>query len=160
MTAAYRGDRVGAIIAPGTLEPWTPTRMRTLPLVLLLACSDPRERPPDDLCADAALDDGKLLLRATRVGGGIIETEVIYGGKLSDKKGVSLPDTLPADARRRLEALAASDRTWRHEADVYRAGLDDVLPAGMRVPRRERSEGDGGEDQQRVGEPARARRVL
>jgi pyruvate kinase len=40
------------------------------------------------------LDDGKLQLRATRVGGGSIETEVIYGGKLSDKKGVSLPDTL------------------------------------------------------------------
>ncbi len=40
------------------------------------------------------LDDGKLQLKATRVGGGLIETEVIYGGKLSDKKGVSLPDTL------------------------------------------------------------------
>jgi pyruvate kinase len=40
------------------------------------------------------LDDGKLQLKATRVGGGAIETEVVYGGKLSDKKGVSLPDTL------------------------------------------------------------------
>jgi len=40
------------------------------------------------------LDDGKLALKATKVGGGSIETEVIYGGKLSDKKGVSLPDTL------------------------------------------------------------------
>jgi pyruvate kinase len=40
------------------------------------------------------LDDGKLQLKATRVGGGAIETTVIYGGKLSDKKGVSLPDTL------------------------------------------------------------------
>jgi pyruvate kinase len=40
------------------------------------------------------LDDGKLQLKATRVGGGSIETEVVYGGKLSDKKGVSLPDTL------------------------------------------------------------------
>ena len=40
------------------------------------------------------LDDGKLQLKATRVGNGAIETEVIYGGKLSDKKGVSLPDTL------------------------------------------------------------------
>ncbi|KRA41743.1 pyruvate kinase [Devosia sp. Root635] len=40
------------------------------------------------------LDDGKLALKATRVGNGAIETEVIYGGKLSDKKGVSLPDTL------------------------------------------------------------------
>ena len=40
------------------------------------------------------LDDGKLQLKATKVGGGQVETEVIYGGKLSDKKGVSLPDTL------------------------------------------------------------------
>jgi len=40
------------------------------------------------------LDDGKLQLKATRVGGGAIETEVVYGGKLSDRKGVSLPDTL------------------------------------------------------------------
>ena len=40
------------------------------------------------------LDDGKLQLKATKVGGGSIETTVIYGGKLSDKKGVSLPDTL------------------------------------------------------------------
>jgi pyruvate kinase len=40
------------------------------------------------------LDDGKIALKATKVGGGAIETEVIYGGKLSDKKGVSLPDTL------------------------------------------------------------------
>src|SRR5690242_6355634 len=40
------------------------------------------------------LDDGKLQLRATKVGGGAIATEVVYGGKLSDKKGVSLPDTL------------------------------------------------------------------
>ncbi|WP_423066631.1 pyruvate kinase [Devosia sp. CN2-171] len=40
------------------------------------------------------LDDGKLQLRATKVGGGLVETEVIYGGKLSDRKGVSLPDTL------------------------------------------------------------------
>ena len=40
------------------------------------------------------LDDGKIELRATRVGGGSIETVVVHGGKLSDKKGVSLPDTL------------------------------------------------------------------
>jgi len=40
------------------------------------------------------LDDGKIELKATRVAGGVIETVVIHGGKLSDKKGVSLPDTL------------------------------------------------------------------
>ena len=40
------------------------------------------------------LDDGKLQLKAVSVGNGAIETEIVYGGKLSDKKGVSLPDTL------------------------------------------------------------------
>ncbi|WP_417309439.1 pyruvate kinase [Devosia sp.] len=40
------------------------------------------------------LDDGKLQLKATKIGNGAVETEVIYGGKLSDRKGVSLPDTL------------------------------------------------------------------
>jgi pyruvate kinase len=40
------------------------------------------------------LDDGKLQLKATKVGNGAIEAEIVYGGKLSDRKGVSLPDTL------------------------------------------------------------------
>ena len=40
------------------------------------------------------LDDGKIELKATRAGGGAIDTTVVHGGKLSDKKGVSLPDTL------------------------------------------------------------------
>ena len=40
------------------------------------------------------LDDGKIELKATKAGSGSIETTVVHGGKLSDKKGVSLPDTL------------------------------------------------------------------
>jgi pyruvate kinase len=40
------------------------------------------------------LDDGKLQLRAVSVDKDRIETEVVYGGKLSNKKGVSFPDTL------------------------------------------------------------------
>lgn len=40
------------------------------------------------------LDDGKLKLIARKVAKGRIETEVIVGGQLSDRKGVSLPDTL------------------------------------------------------------------
>ena len=40
------------------------------------------------------LDDGKIELKATKAGAGSIETTVVHGGKLSDKKGVSLPDTL------------------------------------------------------------------
>lgn len=40
------------------------------------------------------LDDGKIQLKATKVDADAIETEVVYGGKLSNKKGVSLPDSL------------------------------------------------------------------
>jgi pyruvate kinase len=64
------------------------------------------------------LDDGKLQLKATKVGGGAIETEIIYGGKLSDKKGVSLPDTLlPVGAltekdHKDLLAALENDADW------------------------------------------------
>ena len=54
-----------------------------------------------------------------------------------------LPAELPAAERARLVAMAAADRTWRHEADVYRADLDDVLPAGMRLPARYRIDEHG-----------------
>ncbi len=40
------------------------------------------------------LDDGKLKLVAKEVGNGRIVAEVVVGGTLSDRKGVSLPDTL------------------------------------------------------------------
>jgi hypothetical protein len=49
-----------------------------------------------------------------------------------------LPDGLPAGPRVRAQALATRDATWRHEADVYRAELDDLLPAGLRFPGRYR----------------------
>lgn len=62
------------------------------------------------------LDDGKLQLRATRVGGGSIETEVVYGGKLSDKKGVSLPDTL----------LPVGALTEKDHADLLKALENDA----------------------------------
>ena len=52
------------------------------------------------------LDDGKVQLRATSVDAGFIDTVVVYGGKLSSKKGVSLPNTiLPSGA------LTAKDRS-------------------------------------------------
>jgi len=62
------------------------------------------------------LDDGKIELRATRVGGGAIETTVIHGGKLSDKKGVSLPDTL----------LAVGALTEKDHADLLKALENDA----------------------------------
>lgn len=49
---------------------------------------------------------------------------------LRSARGLHLPEP--------VRAMAAADRTWRHEADVYRAGLDDTLPAGLRLPARYR----------------------
>jgi pyruvate kinase len=62
------------------------------------------------------LDDGKLRLRVTRVRPDHLETEVVVGGPLSDRKGVNVPDVaLP------IPALTEKDR----------ADLDFVLPLGI-----------------------------
>jgi pyruvate kinase len=63
------------------------------------------------------LDDGKLRLRVLRaVENDHIDTEVIHGGPLSDRKGVNVPDVaLP------IPALTAKDR----------ADLDFILPLGI-----------------------------
>ncbi len=51
------------------------------------------------------LDDGKLRLRVTRVREDHLETEVVTGGSLSDRKGVNVPDVaLP------IPALTKKDR--------------------------------------------------
>src|SRR6202042_1985455 len=51
------------------------------------------------------LDDGKLKLRVARKRGDALETEVLVGGPLSDRKGVNVPDiVLP------IPALTAKDR--------------------------------------------------
>jgi pyruvate kinase len=52
------------------------------------------------------LDDGKIRLTATDVNGERIVTRVEVGGKLSDRKGVSLPDTTVP-----FSALADKDRS-------------------------------------------------
>lgn len=62
------------------------------------------------------LDDGKLRLRVTRKRDDHLETEVLVGGMLSDRKGVNVPDVvLP------IPALTAKDR----------ADLDFVLEQGV-----------------------------
>jgi pyruvate kinase len=62
------------------------------------------------------LDDGKVRLTATEVSPKRITTRVEVGGKLSDRKGVSLPDTMLAVA-----ALTDKDRS----------DLDAALEAGI-----------------------------
>ena len=64
------------------------------------------------------LDDGKIELKATDVFEDKIETIVIHGGKLSNKKGVSFPDTLlPVSSLTKkdfldLDAALANDADW------------------------------------------------
>ena len=83
--------------------------------------------------ANRLLDDGKLRLRVVRVRDDHLETEVVTGGSLSDRKGVNVPDVaLP------IPALTTKDRidldfALRHGVDfiglsfVQRA--EDVLEA-------------------------------
>jgi pyruvate kinase len=64
------------------------------------------------------IDDGKLQLRAVSNDGKAIVTVVVAGTKISDKKGVSLPDTdLPLGAltekdRRDLDAVLHAEVDW------------------------------------------------
>ncbi|MEX0405748.1 pyruvate kinase [Aquibium sp. LZ166] len=64
------------------------------------------------------IDDGKLQLKAVKTNGKSIEAVVVAGTKISDKKGVSLPDTdLPLGAltekdRRDLDAVLQAEVDW------------------------------------------------
>ncbi len=74
--------------------------------------SSPRIKPGDALL----IDDGKLRLVATEVTPHRIVTQVEVGGKVSNRKGVSLPDTVVP-----LAALAPKDI----------ADLEAALDAGV-----------------------------
>lgn len=54
---------------------------------------------------DLLLDDGKLRLRVTRAGANFAEAEIITGGKLSDHKGVNVPNAMLP-----ISALGPKDR--------------------------------------------------
>jgi pyruvate kinase len=65
------------------------------------------------------LDDGKLRLRITHKRDDHLETEVIFGGPLSDRKGVNVPDVILP-----IPALTAKDRIDLDFA--LRAGVDYI----------------------------------
>ncbi len=79
------------------------------------------------------LDDGKIRLVATEVDPDRIVTRVEVGGKLSDRKGVSLPDTtIPFSAlaekdRSDLEAALDADIDWVALSFIQRP--DDIAEA-------------------------------
>jgi len=77
--------------------------------------------------SDLLLDDGKVRLRIVKKGADFAETEVITGHKLSDRKGVNVPDVvLP------LSPLTAKDRA---DLDVALAmGVDWVALSFVQRP--------------------------
>ncbi|WP_185983403.1 pyruvate kinase [Aureimonas mangrovi] len=64
------------------------------------------------------IDDGRLQLVVTKTDGRRVETKVVAGNRISDRKGVSLPDTLLSSGaltekdRRDLDAVLAEGVDW------------------------------------------------
>lgn len=75
--------------------------------------------------ARVLLDDGKLELRITAITGPDLTCEVVYGGRLTDRKGMNLPD-LNVSA----PAVTAKDIVDAHFA--VRAGVDFVALSFVR----------------------------
>ena len=73
------------------------------------------------------LNDGRIRVEVTAVAAGSIETRVIYGGALSDRKGVNLPDTVV-----RLAALTEKDRADLECAAVV--GVDWIALSFVQRP--------------------------
>lgn len=69
-----------------------------------------------DVGSDLLLDDGKVRLRIVKKGADFVETEVVTGHKLSDRKGVNVPDAVLD-----LSPLTPKDR----------ADLDAALALGV-----------------------------
>ncbi len=86
------------------------------------------------------LNDGRLRVEITKAEKNRLETRVIYGGNLSARKGVNLPDTvLPIPAltekdRADLEAAASLGVDWIALSFVQRA--EDVIEAQRLVRKR------------------------
>ncbi len=62
---------------------------------------------------------------------------------LQSYRHTELLATVPAPLRDRTQAMLVADRSWRTEADLYLSDLDDLLPAGLRLPVRYRIDGLG-----------------
>ncbi|MGQ0486204.1 MAG: pyruvate kinase [Hyphomicrobiales bacterium] len=90
-------------------------------------------KPGDNLL----LNDGRLRVEIVKASPSRLETRVIFGGTLSDRKGVNLPDTvipiaaLTAKDRADLEAAAAVGVDWIALSFVQRP--DDVAEARQLV---------------------------
>ena len=83
------------------------------------------------------LNDGRVRLKVLEVGKGRAVTEVVQGRELSDRKGVSLPDTMLRSGaltdkdRRDLDAVLAADVDWVALSFIQRP--DDIADARKTV---------------------------
>ncbi|MEH6404659.1 MAG: pyruvate kinase [Sneathiella sp.] len=59
-----------------------------------VALPHPKVMSSLEVGTDLLLDDGKLKLNVLKAGKGYVECEVIIGGKLSDRKGVNIPNAV------------------------------------------------------------------
>ena len=121
-------------------------------------CRIPRSSTPPRSAATLLLDDGKLRLRVAHKRGDALETEVVVGGPLSDRKGVNVPDVvLP------IPALTAKDRddlefALEHGANYIGLSFvqrpEDVAEAKELIARPRLGDGEAGEAAG-AGEPRR-----
>ena len=88
--------------------------------------------------SDILIDDGRILLRVLRNDGQKIETEVINGGIISNKKGVNIPNIiLPISA---LTEKDKKDINFLHNIDVDLVAIsfvqkaEDILQAKALLP--------------------------
>jgi pyruvate kinase len=114
-----KGD---AFVLDSDRTPGTQTRV-FLPHPEILSSLEPGHR--------VLIDDGKILLRVTSVAPGCATTSVEVAGRISNKKGVSLPDTtIPTSAmtekdRADLDAALEEDIDWIALSFVQRP--EDVI---------------------------------
>ena len=77
--------------------------------------------------ATLLLDDGKLRMTVTEAGAGYANTKVVNGGKLSERKGVAVPDVVIP-----MSPLTAKDR--EDLAFALRLGVDWVALSFVQAP--------------------------
>jgi pyruvate kinase len=77
--------------------------------------------------SDVLLDDGKSHLRVIKKGADFVETEVVAGKKLSDRKGVNLPNVI-------LKSNVITDKDRRDLEAAVRMGCDWIALSFVQRP--------------------------